>query len=135
MDYLFQKQQYLKYLARSKILHPHERQKLVFAGAPLVLCFLIVKLEDLTSSCSNFFAKLLYLKCYFKYFPWSKLFHQNERQKLVHDGAPWVLFFLIGKLQNLTNSCWKLFKKLLFLKYYTGLSVLKTRILEIFGKK
>ena len=73
-------------------------------------------------------------KC-LKYFARSKLFHPNERQKLVHAQAPSVLLFLIGTLQDLKTSCSNSFEKLLFLKCFTELSVPKTRILEIFTIK
>ena len=59
-----QKQKYLKYFARSSLLHQHERQKLLHAGASSVFFFLIGKLHDLTSSCSKIFKKLFFLKCY-----------------------------------------------------------------------
>ena len=72
---------------------------------------------------------------YWKYLTKSKLFHPNERQKLVHAQAPLVLLFLIGTLQDLKSSCSSLFEKLLFLKCFTELSVRKTRILEIFAIK
>ena len=72
---------------------------------------------------------------YWEYLLRSKIFQLNERQKLVHPGAPPVLLFLIGKFQDLTSSCSKLFEKFLLLKCYTGFYVLKTRILQIFGKK
>ena len=72
---------------------------------------------------------------YSKYSAWSKLFHRNERQKLVNGRAPSVLLFLTEKLQNLTSCCLKVIEILIFLKSYTGLSVLKTKILEIFGKE
>ena len=42
--------------------------------------------------------------------------------------------FLNSKLQDLTSSFLKLVEKLLFLKCYTGLSVPKTRIFEIFAR-
>ena len=64
-----------------------------------------------------------------------KIFHPDEREKYVYTGAPWVLVFSIGKLQGLTSSCSKAFKKFLFLKCYTTLSVPKTTILEILGRK
>ena len=56
------------------------------------------------------------------------------KDKLVR-GAPLVLLFLIGKLFDLASSCLKLFEILLFLNCYTGLSVPKTSIFDIFGKK
>ena len=68
---------------------------------------------------------------YWKYFARIKLFHQHERQKLVHAGASLVLFFLIGKLQNLTSSFLKIFEIFIFLNYYTVLSVQKTRVFEM----
>ena len=55
--------------------------------------------------------------------------------KLVLAAAPTVVHFLIGKLQELTNSCQNIFEKLLFSKYCIGLSVPKTTIFEIFCKK
>ena len=54
---------------------------------------------------------------------------------LVHTRAPSVFLFLIGKLQDVTCSCSKLFKKVIFLKGGTALSVSKTAISEKFGKK
>ena len=53
--------------------------------------------------------------------------------KLVHAGAPLVLLFLIGRLQDLTSSCSKLFEILHFLNSYMGLSVRKPRTFEQFG--
>ena len=72
---------------------------------------------------------------YWKYLARTKLFHPYEREKLVHPGAPSVLLFLIGKLQDLTSSYSKLIEILIFFKCNTGLSVPKTGILEIFEKK
>ena len=67
---------------------------------------------------------------YWEYLLRSKIFQSNERQKLVRPGAPPVLLFLIGKLQDFTSSCSKLFEKFLLLKCYTGLYVLKTTIFK-----
>ena len=80
LDYLFQKQEYWKYLRRKKLLHPQQRHKLVHAADPSVI-------------------------------------------------------FLIGTLEDLTSSYSKLIEILIFFKCYTGVSVPKTRILEIFGKE
>ena len=101
MDNLFQKQQYWKHLERSKLIHPHQGQKLVHASAPLVLLFLIGKLQDLKSSCSKLIEILILCNSYIdliKYLPRSKVFHPNEKQKLVHAAATSALLFLIGKL-------------------------------------
>ena len=120
------------------MLYPHERQKLVHAGAPLVISFLIGKLQDLRSSSSKLIELLILLNSYInwiKYLERSKVFHSHKRQKLVHAGAPSVLPFLIGKLQDLTGSYSKLIQILIFLKCCTELSVPKTGILKIFGKK
>ena len=85
--------------------------------------------------CQNVTLQYLFQKQeYWKYFARSKLIDQHEREKLVQAGAVLVLFFLIGKLEDLTSSYSKLFEKLLFLKCYTGFFVPKTRLLEIFGK-
>ena len=64
LDHLFQKQESWKYLARKKVFHPHERQKLDHAGASAVLPLLIGKLQDLTSSYSKLIEILIFLKCY-----------------------------------------------------------------------
>ena len=61
---MFEKQEYWKYLARSKLFHPNETQKLAHAQAPSVLLFLIGTLQGLKSSCSNLFEKLRFLKCF-----------------------------------------------------------------------
>ena len=105
---------WIQYLARSKLLHQHEREKLVHAGARFDLLFLIQKLQDLTSFCSKLFKRFLCLKCsttlsvstsqYWKHLARSKIFHPYPRQNLVHAGAPFFLLFLIGKLQDLTSS-------------------------------
>ena len=52
------------FLERSEIFQPYEREKLVYAGAPLVLLFWIGKLHNLTCSCSKLFWKFPLLKCY-----------------------------------------------------------------------
>ena len=70
-----------------------------------------------------------------KYLARRKIFHRHEREILVNAGAPLVLVFLIGKLQDCIGSFSKLFEKLLFLKFYIDLPVPKATILEIFGKK
>ena len=43
------------FLERSKIFDPYEREKVVYAGAPLVPLFLIGKLHNLTGLCSKLF--------------------------------------------------------------------------------
>ena len=137
MDSLFQKQKYWKYLARSKLFHSHEGQKLVHARAPFVLLFLIGKLQDLKSTSSELIEILILWNSsidLIKYLPRSKVFHPNEREELVHAGATLVLLFLIGKLQDLASSSSKLIEISIFLKCYNGLSVPKTRIYERFGK-
>ena len=77
------------------------------------------------------FQKQEYSKCLAR----SKVFHPHERHKLVHEGAPSVRLFLIGKLQDLTGSCSQLIEIFIFLKCCTGLAVAKTKIKEIFGTK
>ena len=129
---------WIKYWARSKGFHPHEKQKLVQAGAPSVHLFSIGKLHDLRSSCWKLIEILILSNPYMdwiQYVKRSKLFRLHERQKLVHAGPPSVLYLSVPKLQNFTSSCLKIIEILIFLKCYTGLSVPKTRILEIFGKK
>ena len=122
---MFQKQEYLNYLPRHKLFRHYERQKLVQAGSPWRFLFLIRKLQDLTSSSSKLLEKLLFLKCYiglcvpktrlFEINPRSKLFHPHKREKYALAGAPSVLLFLIGKLQDLTSSCSKLIEALILL--------------------
>ena len=46
---------------------------------------------------------------------------------MVDAGAPMALLFLIGRLQDLTSSCLKLFQILLFSDGPTRLSVPKRR--------
>ena len=128
---------WIKYLGRNKVFHHHERQKLVHAGALSVFLFLMGKLQDLTSSSSKIIEIWILLKCYtglclkrknIGNVPQevSSVTYMN-REKLLHAGAPSVILFLIGKLQNLTSSCSKLIEILIFLGY-TGLSVRKTKI-------
>ena len=57
-------------------------------------------------------------------------FHSHEKKKLVHAAAPFVLLSLIGKLQELTNSC----RKLPFSKLH-WIVCSNARIFEIFCKK
>ena len=57
----------------------------------------------------------------------------NERQKLVHAGAPLVLLFLILRLKDLPRCCLKLFEILPLLITYTRLFDPKTRTFEKFG--
>ena len=52
---------------------------------------------------------------------------------MIHAGTPLALLLLIGRLQELTSSCLKLFEILLFLISYTRLSVPKPRTFEKFG--
>ena len=123
MDNLFQKQQYWKYFARSKLFHPHKGQQLVHARAPSVLLFLIGNLQVLKSSCQKCTEILILRNSYIyliKYLP-SKAFHPNERQKLVHAGATSILLFLIGKLQDLASSSSKLIEILIFWNSYLHL--------------
>ena len=40
IDLLNPYKDWTKYLTKSKVFHPHEREKLVHAGAPSLLCFL-----------------------------------------------------------------------------------------------
>ena len=117
---------WIQYLARIKLLHQHERQKSVHAGARFDLLFLIQKLQDLTIFCSKLFKRFLCLKCstalsvstsqYWKHLARSKIFHPYPRQNLVHAGAPLFLLFLIGKLQDLTSSSREIIWKVPFLK-------------------
>ena len=68
-------------MPRSKIFHPHERQKLLHAGAPLLLSFLIGKLQDFASSRSKVIEILILLNFCIdlvKYLTRSKLFHPHE---------------------------------------------------------
>ena len=121
LDYLLQKQNDWKYFARSKLIGQHERQKLVQAGALLVLLFLIGKLQDFTSSCSKSFEKLLFLKCYTVFFhPKTKILDTFSKDSSF--SAIWkteiglcrvslVLLFSIRELQDLTSSCSKKKKK------------------------
>ena len=112
--------------------------KLVHAGAPSVLLFSIGKLWELTSSPWKLIEILILLNSYIdwiKYFGRNKVFHHHERQKLFHAGALSVFLFLIGKLQDLTSSSSEIIEILILLKCYTGLSVWKGRILEMFRKK
>ena len=113
--------------------------KLVHAGAPSVLLFLIGELWELTSSSWKLIEILILLNSYIdwiKYLGRNKVFHHHEGQKLFHAGALSVfLFFLIGKLQDLTSSSSKIIEISILLKCYTELSVWKGRILEMFWKK
>ena len=92
-----------------------ERQKLVHAGAHLVLSFLIGKLQDLTSSCSKIIERLLFLRSE------TTLSVSKKKKNSFNDGTwftqnlLWSFFFyIIRKMQDLTISCLELFKKLLF---------------------
>ena len=58
------KKKQLKFLPRSKIFHPHERETLVPAGVAWLLVFLIGKLQGLRSFHSKAFKKYFSLKCY-----------------------------------------------------------------------
>ena len=46
------------------LFRPHERQKLVYTGAPSVFLFLVGILQDLTSSCLKVIQTLIFFKCY-----------------------------------------------------------------------
>ena len=138
-----------------KFKNYHMKDKLVHARAPLVLLFLIGRLQSPTSSCWKLFEALLFLINYtglsvsktrsslqficsslldpailLQILKWA-----SERQKLVLASTPLVLCFLIERLQNLPSSCWKLFQTLLSLITYTEWSVLEKRTFEKFGKK
>ena len=102
---------WIEYLARGKVFHPHEREKLVHTEAPSVLLFLIGKLQDLTSYCKKLIEILILLNSYrdwIKSLARNKAFHQHEGQKLVHAGPPSVLLYFIGILQDLPSSCSKI---------------------------
>ena len=98
----------IEYLARNKVFHPHEREKLVHTEAPSVLLFLIGKLQDLTSYCKKLIEILILLNSFrdwIKSLARNKVFHQHEGQKLVHEGPPSMLLYFIGILQDLPSSC------------------------------
>ena len=95
-------------MARGKVFHPHEREKLVHTEAPSVLLFLIGKLQDLTSYCKKLIEILILLNSFrdwIKSLARNKAFHQHEGQTLVHEGPPSMLLYFIGILQDLPSSC------------------------------
>ena len=101
LDYVFQKQEHLKNLARSKHFYR----------------------LYLTRGIAGCYSSTLRLK------------NINSKHKLVHAGAPLVLLFLIGRLEDLTSYCLKLVEILLFSISCTGLSFQKTRTFWNIGKK
>ena len=135
MAYLFQKQEYTKDLARTKLLHPHKTGSWRSSFDPSFLNWEITETYKflLKSNWNIDFLRmwhrtLFYKQEYWKYFARCRLFHPYERQKLVHGGIPLVFPVLIGKFEDLISSYSKSIEILIFLKCYTGLSVPKTRI-------
>ena len=129
----------------------------------MALLLLIGRLQDLNSSCSKLFEILLFLLSYTDYLfqkqehlknlARSKLFYlpylirgtagsysftfkfknYQMKGKLVHTGAPLVLLFLIGGLEDLTSSSSKLFAILLFLISYWTIKASQNLLEEIKG--
>ena len=59
----------------------------------------------------------------------------NDRQLFVHAGAPSFLFFITGRLEDLTSFCFKLFEILFYSDSCARFSVANTIKFEKLGKR